>query len=76
MSSTGEVALIKEMMSQMSAAQEQLSKAQADLTDALRATGATIAFDAIGGGDLASTLLSRKSATSLAACLTLGPAAP
>lgn len=28
-----------------------------DLTDALRATGATIAFDAIGGGDLASTLL-------------------
>ncbi len=30
-----------------------------DLTDALRATGATIAFDAIGGGDLASILLSR-----------------
>ncbi|WP_420450913.1 zinc-binding dehydrogenase [Ilumatobacter sp.] len=30
-----------------------------DLTDALRATGATIAFDAIGGGDLAATLLSR-----------------
>ena len=30
-----------------------------DLTDALRSTGATIAFDAIGGGDLASTLLSR-----------------
>jgi NADPH:quinone reductase-like Zn-dependent oxidoreductase len=30
-----------------------------DLTQALRATGATIAFDAIGGGDLASTLLSR-----------------
>ncbi len=30
-----------------------------DLTEALRATGATIAFDAIGGGDLASTLLSR-----------------
>ena len=30
-----------------------------DLTDALRATGATIAFDAIGGGDLASVLLSR-----------------
>lgn len=29
-----------------------------DLTDALRATGATIAFDAIGGGDLASTILS------------------
>jgi hypothetical protein len=29
-----------------------------DLIDALRATGATIAFDAIGGGDLASTLLS------------------
>lgn len=29
-----------------------------DLTDALRATGATIAFDAIGGGDLASILLS------------------
>jgi NADPH2:quinone reductase len=28
-----------------------------DLTEALRATGATIAFDAIGGGDLASTLL-------------------
>jgi len=28
-----------------------------DLVDALRATGATIAFDAIGGGDLASTLL-------------------
>jgi hypothetical protein len=27
------------------------------LTDALRATGATIAFDAIGGGDLAGTLL-------------------
>jgi NADPH:quinone reductase len=31
----------------------------ADLTGALRATGATIAFDAIGGGDLASILLSR-----------------
>jgi hypothetical protein len=30
-----------------------------DLTDALRATNATIAFDAIGGGDLASILLSR-----------------
>lgn len=30
-----------------------------DLTEALRATGATIAFDAIGGGDLASILLSR-----------------
>jgi hypothetical protein len=30
-----------------------------DLTEALRATGATIAFDAIGGGDLAGTLLSR-----------------
>jgi NADPH2:quinone reductase len=30
-----------------------------DLTDALRATGATIAFDAIGGGEMASTLLSR-----------------
>jgi NADPH:quinone reductase-like Zn-dependent oxidoreductase len=30
-----------------------------DLTDALRVTGATIAFDAIGGGDLASILLSR-----------------
>jgi NADPH:quinone reductase-like Zn-dependent oxidoreductase len=30
-----------------------------DLTDALRATGATIAFDAIGGGDLAGTLLAR-----------------
>lgn len=29
-----------------------------DLVAALRATGATIAFDAIGGGDLASTLLS------------------
>ncbi len=29
-----------------------------DLTGALRATGATIAFDAIGGGDLASILLS------------------
>ena len=29
-----------------------------DLTEALRATGATIAFDAIGGGALASTLLS------------------
>ncbi len=29
-----------------------------DLADALRATGATIAFDAIGGGDLASRLLS------------------
>jgi len=29
-----------------------------DLVEALRATGATIAFDAIGGGDLASTLLS------------------
>ncbi len=29
-----------------------------DLTDALRATGATIAFDAIGGGDLAGILLS------------------
>lgn len=30
-----------------------------DLTDALRETGATIAFDAIGGGDLASILLSK-----------------
>ena len=30
----------------------------ARLTDALRTTGATIAFDAIGGGELASTLLS------------------
>jgi NADPH2:quinone reductase len=30
-----------------------------DLTDALRSTGATIAFDAIGGGDLASILLSK-----------------
>jgi hypothetical protein len=30
-----------------------------DLTDALRATGATIAFDAIGGGDLCSVLLSK-----------------
>ncbi len=29
-----------------------------DLTTALEATGATIAFDAIGGGELASTLLS------------------
>lgn len=29
-----------------------------DLLDAIRATGATIAFDAIGGGDLASRLLS------------------
>jgi NADPH:quinone reductase-like Zn-dependent oxidoreductase len=29
-----------------------------DLAEALRATGATIAFDAIGGGDLASTILS------------------
>jgi NADPH:quinone reductase-like Zn-dependent oxidoreductase len=28
-----------------------------DLTDALRATGATIAFDAIGGGDQAGTIL-------------------
>ncbi|MDQ3385317.1 MAG: zinc-binding dehydrogenase [Actinomycetota bacterium] len=30
-----------------------------DLTKALRATGATIAFDAIGGGELAGTILSR-----------------
>lgn len=30
-----------------------------DLTNALRATGATIAFDAIGGGDLAGRILSR-----------------
>ena len=30
-----------------------------DLTDALRATGATVAFDAIGGGELASVLLSK-----------------
>jgi NADPH:quinone reductase len=30
-----------------------------DLTDALRATGATIAFDAIGGGDLVGILLAR-----------------
>jgi NADPH:quinone reductase len=29
-----------------------------DLTDALRATGATIAFDAIGGGSMSSTVLS------------------
>jgi NADPH:quinone reductase len=29
----------------------------ADLVDALRATGATIAFDAIGGGELAGTIL-------------------
>ena len=33
-----------------------------DLTDALRETGATIAFDAIGGGELAGTLLSRMEA--------------
>jgi NADPH:quinone reductase-like Zn-dependent oxidoreductase len=33
-----------------------------DLTSALRETGATIAFDAIGGGDLAGTLLSRMEA--------------
>lgn len=31
---------------------------EAELTDALRRTGATIAFDAIGGGKLASTILS------------------
>ena len=30
-----------------------------DLTDALRATGATIVFDAIGGGDLVGTILGR-----------------
>ena len=30
---------------------------ESDLTDALRSTGATIAFDAIGGGELAGTLL-------------------
>lgn len=30
----------------------------ADLTEALRATGATIAFDAIGGGELATVILS------------------
>ncbi len=30
-----------------------------DLTEALRATGATIAFDAIGGGELAGTILER-----------------
>ena len=34
----------------------------ADLTDALRATGATIAFDAIGGGELAGTILWRMEA--------------
>jgi NADPH:quinone reductase-like Zn-dependent oxidoreductase len=33
-----------------------------DLTDALRSTGATIAFDAIGGGDLGGILLSRMEA--------------
>ena len=33
-----------------------------DLTGALRATGATIAFDAIGGGELAGTILSRMEA--------------
>lgn len=33
-----------------------------DLTGALRETGATIAFDAIGGGDLAGTILSRMEA--------------
>lgn len=31
----------------------------ADLTEALRTTGATIAFDAIGGGDLVGTILGR-----------------
>jgi len=31
---------------------------QDDLVDALRATGATIAFDAIGGGEIATTVLS------------------
>jgi len=31
---------------------------QADLTDAIHATGATLAFDATGGGDLASKILS------------------
>lgn len=33
-----------------------------DLTDALRSTGATIAFDAIGGGELGGILLSRMEA--------------
>ncbi len=33
------------------------SRFEADLTDALLATGATLAFDAIGGGKLASTIL-------------------
>ena len=33
-----------------------------DLTNALRETGATMAFDAIGGGELAGTLLSRMEA--------------
>jgi NADPH:quinone reductase len=35
---------------------------QADLTDAIHATGATLAFDATGGGDLASTILSAMEA--------------
>ncbi len=35
---------------------------QADLTDAIHATGATLAFDATGGGDLASKILSAMEA--------------
>ena len=35
---------------------------RSDLADALRSTGATIAFDAIGGGDLADTLLAAMEA--------------
>lgn len=35
---------------------------QADLTDAVHATGATLAFDATGGGDLASNILSAMEA--------------
>jgi NADPH:quinone reductase-like Zn-dependent oxidoreductase len=34
----------------------------ADLTDAIHATGATLAFDATGGGTLASTILSAMEA--------------
>jgi NADPH:quinone reductase-like Zn-dependent oxidoreductase len=34
----------------------------AELTDALRRTGATIAFDAVGGGELASTILAAMEA--------------
>jgi hypothetical protein len=49
----------------------------AELTDALKATGATLAFDAIGGGRLASQILTgMEAAASAARAATAGTGRP